>query len=219
MNYSIVFIVALSFLNLKKYKNLTLGYATLALLVISIFFFLIPGQINLSQLRQSYITPDFPDYYDYTTYHIIIRYISILFVTLGLYTIYNYIRQPFMKLNYEISFDVLLHLTIIWITSTELIQWMDMANSAQSYKLGLSILWGVYALFLIAYGIWRQKMYLRIGGMILFGLTLIKLFFYDIAHLNTISKTIVFVALGLLLLIISFLYNKYKNVIHDETEV
>lgn len=50
--------------------------------------------------------------------------------------------------------------------------------------------------------------------MALFAITLIKLFFYDIAHLNTISKTIVFVSLGILLLIISFLYNKNKNKIN-----
>ncbi|MDR2848905.1 MAG: DUF2339 domain-containing protein [Bacteroidales bacterium] len=52
--------------------------------------------------------------------------------------------------------------------------------------------------------------------MALFGVTLIKLFLYDIAHLNGIAKTIVFVSLGILLLIISFLYNKYKHIIYDE---
>jgi uncharacterized membrane protein len=54
--------------------------------------------------------------------------------------------------------------------------------------------------------------------MALFGITLVKLFFYDIASLNTISKTIVFVSLGILLLIISFLYNKYKHIITEEYE-
>jgi hypothetical protein len=34
--------------------------------------------------------------------------------------------------------------------------------------------------------------------------------------LNTVSKTIVMVSLGLLLLVISFLYNKYKHLIADE---
>jgi len=47
---------------------------------------------------------------------------------------------------------------------------------------------------------------------------LIKLFFYDISHLNTISKTVVLLALGILLLIISFLYNKFKNQISNEIE-
>lgn len=59
---------------------------------------------------------------------------------------------------------------------------------------------------------------MRVGAIVLFGITLIKLFFYDISHLNTIAKTIVFVSLGVLLLIISFLYTKYKYLIsEDET--
>jgi len=41
---------------------------------------------------------------------------------------------------------------------------------------------------------------------------------YDISNLSTISKTIVLIILGLLLLIISFLYNKFKDKISDETK-
>jgi uncharacterized membrane protein len=109
------------------------------------------------------------------------------------------------------TFDLLLFTTIIWISSSELITWMDMLNSRQTDKLALSILWGVSSLALIGLGIWKNKKHLRIGAIALFAATLIKLFFYDIAHMETIAKTIVFVALGLLLLIISFLYNKYKD--------
>ena len=123
-----------------------------------------------------------------------------------------------MKINYKIPFEIVMHITIVWISSSELLNWMDLSGSEQSYKLGLSILWGLYALLLIALGIWKKKKHLRIGAIILFSFTLIKLFFYDISSLNTISKTIVFVSLGVLLLIISFLYNKYKHIISDETK-
>jgi uncharacterized membrane protein len=49
--------------------------------------------------------------------------------------------------------------------------------------------------------------------MALLAVTLAKLFLYDIADLDTIPKTILFVTLGITLLLISFLYNKYKDVI------
>lgn len=62
----------------------------------------------------------------------------------------------------------------------------------------------------------EEKQYLRIGAISLFGLTLVKLFFYDIAHLSTISKTIVMIVLGIMLLVTAFLYNKYKHVILGE---
>ena len=123
-----------------------------------------------------------------------------------------------MKKNLKMVFDLLLHNTVLWIASSELINIMDLSGSTQSYKLGLSIFWGVYSLLLIALGIWKQKKHLRIGAIGLFSATLIKLFFYDISHLNTISKTIVFLSLGILLLIISYLYNKFKHIISNEFE-
>ena len=113
------------------------------------------------------------------------------------------------------EFDFLLHAAILTVAANELINWMDLFMSEQSYKLGLSILFGVYALILISLGIWKKKKYLRIGAIVLFGATLVKLFIYDLTDLNTISKTIVFVSLGILLLVISFLYNKYKKLIFD----
>ena len=121
-----------------------------------------------------------------------------------------------MKWKFKIAFDFLLYTSILWIASSELINLMDIAESTQSYKLGLSILWGVYALLLIVLGIWKKKKHLRLGAMALFAITLIKLFFYDLSQLDTISKTILFVSLGILLLIISFLYNKYKHIISEE---
>ena len=71
-------------------------------------------------------------------------------------------------------------------------------------------------MFLIVLGIIHKKLHLRIFAISLFAITLIKLFVYDIANLDTISKTVVFISLGVLLLIVSFLYTKYKNFIFDE---
>ena len=110
------------------------------------------------------------------------------------------------------------YIAILWIVSSELINILDLSGSTQSYKLGLSILWGVYSLALIALGIWKKQKYIRITAIVLFSITLLKLFFYDISNLGTLSKTIVFVSLGILLLIISFLYNKFKHNISDAAE-
>ncbi len=109
-----------------------------------------------------------------------------------------------------------MQVVLIWVASSELLHWLDLGKSAKTYKLGLSILWGISSLSIVSIGIWKRRKHLRLVGIVLFGITLVKLFFYDLTHLNTISKTIVFVSLGVLLLIISFLYNKYKNLITDE---
>lgn len=214
--YSMLFLVLLSFVNIKKIRNQLLGFITLGLNALAIAVFLIEELYLLSELRGSYQAQDLSQYYQRGIFNIEIRYISLVFFALILFTTYKYIRQEFLNINFKRDFDLLLHTSVIWFLSSELINWMDITGSAQSYKLGLSILWGVYALFLISVGIWKKKKHLRIGAIALFAVTLIKLFTYDISHLETISKTIVFVILGILLLIISFLYNKYKHIISDE---
>ena len=116
-----------------------------------------------------------------------------------------------MKFDFIPFFDFILHVSVLWLLSAELIHILSLTSNADTYKLGLSILWGAYSLFVVVLGIWKKKKYLRIGGLVWFGITFAKLFLYDIAALSTISKTIVFVSLGTLLVIISFLYNKYKD--------
>ena len=217
INYTLLFLSILAFINLKRIKSQLLGIINLIFLVLTILVFLTQGLYELSELRESYLQQTLAEYYNRSSFNIGMRYISFGFVALALSTCYYYLKQDFIKYRLELAFDLLLHVTILWIASSELIHWMDMAGSDQSYKYGLSILWGSYALLLIALGIWKKKKHLRIGAITLFGVTLIKLFFYDIIHLNTIAKTIVFVSLGLLLLIISFLYHKYKHIISDET--
>lgn len=216
LNYSLFFIAVLAILNFKKLKNRVLKHICAGLAVMAIFTFLFQGLYAHSELRESYLSPS--EYYETSIFHLLFRYVSFAFLGLILYTCYKYIKEKKTTKALRIIYDLLLHITIVWVLSSEWLHWMDIFDSNQSYKLGLSILWGVYSFLLIAFGIWKNKQYLRIGGMGLFGITLLKLFLYDIAHLNTISKTILFVSLGVLLLIVSFLYNKYKNQITDEVE-
>lgn len=216
INYSLLFVSILSFVNLKILKNQQLGLLNLGLIVFTLVVFLTQGLYNLSELRENYLEKTLSQYYKRGTVNLWMRYITFSFVALALHSSYKYIKDEFTQSNFKVAFELLLHTTILWIASSELINWMDIFKSEQSYKLGLSILWGIYSLFLIAFGIWKKNKPIRIGAITLFGITLIKLFFYDISYLNTISKTVVFVSLGILLLIISFLYNKYKHLISND---
>ncbi|APQ16371.1 DUF2339 domain-containing protein [Maribacter hydrothermalis] len=217
--YTMLFISIVSFINSKKVNNKTLGIVAFGTALFTTLTFLTNGLYTLSELRENYLAQELAEFYNIGAYNIYIRYISFLFFALLLFTIYKLAQQQYLKFNFKIPFEILLHTAILWVTSSELLNWMDLSGSEQSYKLALSILWGVYALLLIGLGIWKKKKHLRIGAIVLFSITLVKLFFYDISSLNTISKTIVFVSLGVLLLIISFLYNKYKHIIFDETKL
>ena len=217
LNYTLLFIAALAIVNIKKLQNRVLGIITLTIGLIATVLFLTRGLYLLSELRQSLLYEDLSSYAT-SNFNIGIRYVAFGFFALLMIALYKLSKADFMKIKFKIPFELLLHTSILWILSSELLNWMDLAESKQTYKLGLSILWGAYSLFLIALGIYKNKKYLRIGAIALFAVTLVKLFFYDIASMNTITKTIVFVSLGILLLVISFLYNKYKHKITDEDE-
>ncbi len=216
INYSLLFFTLLSIFNNIKLKIKGLGIVNLILNGIVIWIFLTVGLYNLSELRDSYITQSLAEYYHRDNFNIIIRYVSFAFVALIFATSYRTIKSEFLEptsKNVLIFFELFLSLAVVWIASSELISWMRIMESTQTYRFSLSILWGISALTLIVLGIWKNKKHIRIGAIALFSVTLLKLAFYDVSHMETIQKTVLFVALGVLLLIISFLYNKYKHLI------
>jgi len=99
----------------------------------------------------------------------------------------------------------------------EFIHWMDVFGYANQYKLGLSIIAAAYAFVLISIGILQNKRHLRVSAIVLLGVTLLKVLFYDLSSMSSISKTVVLIILGIILLAASFLYNKFRERMSGET--
>lgn len=216
--FACVFFGLLSWLNIKKFQNEILGYFNIVLNCIVLLAFLTVGLYALSEIRELYLNANTEPYFQYYSPQLGLRYVTITCMLIMVFTLYKLLQQSFMQGITKMQKSIL-HLLLcvfsVWLLSSELLQWMSLMRSQSEYKLALSILWGICSLILIIIGIWKNKAPIRVGAICLFGVTLIKLFFYDIAHLSTISKTIVMVSLGVLLLIISFLYNKYKHRISE----
>jgi uncharacterized membrane protein len=87
----------------------------------------------------------------------------------------------------------------------------------QIIKIGYPILWGVFSFIFLIIGIKKQWKNLRIIALSLLGLTIVKLFVYDIKNVSETGKIIAFILLGVLILIISFVYQKIKKLVTDET--
>ncbi|WP_317128070.1 DUF2339 domain-containing protein [Flavobacterium chryseum] len=85
-------------------------------------------------------------------------------------------------------------------------------------KTGFPVLWGVLAFVFLIIGIKKQIKTLRIIALSLLGLTIVKLFFYDISNISETGKIISFILLGILILIISFVYQKIKVLVIDENK-
>ena len=71
--------------------------------------------------------------------------------------------------------------------------------------------WAIYGLALVGTGLWRRQVLWRIAGITLLAVTVLKLFLYDLSAMATPGKILVFVLLGVFLLLISYLYQKYKH--------
>lgn len=74
----------------------------------------------------------------------------------------------------------------------------------------LPIIWAVLGVSMIYFGIRRSLPELTKCGFALIGLMIIKLYAYDIWKMDNISRIIAFIALGLILLISSFTFQKLK---------
>lgn len=216
--YSLFFVLGLLYLNRYKIGNKYLGIISLVLLVLLLLQSITVGFYLLGNLRETCISSEKMYSYGFGRY-VAIRYVLIAAMIGALYAIAktyrdNYYNSALDRL--KIPIEIVIYFFVLCIVSNELITWLSLGGYYQIYKLGLSILWGVFSLILIYFGIIRQKKHLRIASIVLFGITIIKVFLYDISHLSTVSKIVVFISLGVLLLISSFLYNKFKDRIDNE---
>ncbi|NNK10053.1 MAG: DUF2339 domain-containing protein [Flavobacteriaceae bacterium] len=211
MMYFLGYTATLVFVNSRWIKSKTLGIFGICLAVLGLGYFLTVGLYNLSELRESYLGENVNEGFETGIFHLLIRYLAFIFTAAVFYVSYRYLRTNFKKEVFAPTWNLILAISLLWVLSSELIHWLNLAGTEGIYKLWMTIFWGIYALALISIGIWKAQKQLRVAALVLFGITLIKLVFYDLANLNTLAKTALFVLLGILLLIISFLYNKFRG--------
>ncbi len=213
-NYTMAFLCGLIFVAIRT-KSTEFAAVMYVLTGLTLFTFFIIAYPEINRLGENYFDPPYEEVYIYTWINVAIRYVSVAFVAFTLYAAFRLLRSGILTISRP-AFDIPFHVTILALLSGELLFWSGQFLGESGDKLVLSILWGAYALFMIVLGIVNRRKHLRISAIVLFGVTLLKLFFYDLIHLSTVYKTIVFVALGILLLVISYLYNRYKTLITDE---
>ncbi len=86
------------------------------------------------------------------------------------------------------------------------------------YKTGLPILWGLCSFSFMWLGMRHKFKPLRILSLVLFSITLLKLFLFDIRNIPVGGKIAAFFCLGVLLLVVSFMYQRLKKIIVADEE-
>ena len=90
-----------------------------------------------------------------------------------------------------------------------------LCNLAKLNSAAVSVLLSVCGAVTVWIGMRKHDKALRITGLAFFGVVLVKLVAYDLWTLSSVGRIIVFIILGILLLGISFLYNKLRKALFD----
>jgi uncharacterized membrane protein len=72
----------------------------------------------------------------------------------------------------------------------------------------VSLLWGLVGLALLVAGLRGRGARLRVAGLALLGISLVKLFVYDLAFLSSIARALSFLAVGAVVLVAEFFYQR-----------
>ena len=92
---------------------------------------------------------------------------------------------------------------------------VSLENRASVIAIGVSILMALYAVLLIGIGVAARSVLDRILGLGLIGLVVLKLYLYDVWEAGRLFRMAAFVALGILLLLTSYLYSRFRPTIES----
>ena len=82
-------------------------------------------------------------------------------------------------------------------------------------QLSISALWGFYSIVLVTVGILRRVQPLRLLAILLFAATILKVFFVDLGEMEKIYRIIASIGLGVILLAVSMMYQRYRTQINE----
>ena len=98
----------------------------------------------------------------------------------------------------------------------EFLDWagkLGIENRASVFAIGVSILMALYAVMLVGLGVAYRRLLDRILGLGLIALVVVKLYLYDVWEASRLFRTVAFVGLGILLLLTSYLYSRFRPAI------
>ncbi len=102
--------------------------------------------------------------------------------------------------------------TVVWLAgSQEVITQFAGFDNSNTRNLLLSVWWMVYAGILAIVGGLKGFHILRKSAVVLFAITVIKVFLYDVQTLELGYRVVSFILLGVILLSVAFFYQKHKD--------
>ena len=219
--YNYAFISILTYYLIKLFRK-EHQFIFVILTVITFLSYLFHYQIIIRQIRTAYLHAENINVGVYLSHYILIALLVSIFVQMlkviiaennkksEVFTVSMWIFCGIMVIFSSIELDHLI-LTLTFNPKSNIYEIIS-----SNHKIGYPILWGISSFIMMIIGMKQKIKSLRIISLTLFAVTLLKLFIFDIRNMSEGGKIGAFISLGLILLVISFLYQKLKKIVTED---
>jgi uncharacterized membrane protein len=198
--FSVVSILVLSFMARNRFpitNNVTIYTLSLG---VSVFLFIINCFCTSS---------------DYDVWFNLISWLMVVVVAANLYfTGRMFYRVYGIARRFTVYINILASLLLVAVCYSILEQ-LDMEDE---FGTALSIALGVAGFIQMGLGMRLKIKLLRVISLVTFGIVLSKLILIDLWAMATVGKIVVFVILGVMLLVLSFFYQKKNDTLYDDDD-
>ncbi|MBK5719365.1 DUF2339 domain-containing protein [Dysgonomonas sp. Marseille-P4677] len=216
--YTSVYIALLAFIYKKKLAS---GAFTFLLLFLAILLYAVAYSYVAIDLRM-----DIFYHGEYSTNYFLLHFLSLPAVAYIIYLLVKNVKA--LSPDWFTPFCWVLVISSVAILSVELDHvvillfgyednYFDLLYDVHTF--GYPILWGFLAMILMIWGLNGKEVLLRKISLIFFGLIILKFYGYDVWYMSQTGRIVSFVVLGVILLLVSFLQQKIKVLMKDDTEI
>ncbi|KAA5536597.1 DUF2339 domain-containing protein [Taibaiella lutea] len=216
-NFQLLFMIVLMFI-VNKRNNPHIRLYTMAALAASLVIYPI-GFYTVISLRNELLLQGKMGLFFW-------HYCMPLLAMIAAYMVVSFVNKNYRKTDLQfnamawgitaiIVFTFSAEAVNIWVTQSYQVGFDVHGLATKPNKVALPIIWSICSLLLMLLGMRHRIKTLRIISLALFSLTILKLFVYDISNVGQGGKIAAFIILGVILLIVSFMYQKIKGLFVD----
>jgi hypothetical protein len=218
------FVYILGILIWSRYKNVKYVFEGITIIgTLGILSYLVFYHFQFINVRDSYLTGQIANS------NLIFHYLTVASVlAITFFCWKNYQRMMGDKSFLSRLFLWFSVFTGVFILSTDLDHLVLFNNYIEGFtidslleqnrKIGYPILWGIISFVLMYAGMKQNNKDFRIISLVLFFITLLKLFIFDLSGISEVGRIASFISLGILLIVIAFLYQKLKVIIFEDDD-
>ncbi len=208
--------LTIAYIYLRKRTSGVFPFALMVLSTVLLISYLFTYNSAIIHVRSNFLVDGFNGVF------FILHFLLAGLIAAGIYVFYRSANNVLSK-NKLVWIKWITVFLIVFLCSAELnhiVTWISFRPdfairqiNNQVFKAGYTVLWGIISLVLMQQGMRRKDRLLRIISLSLFFITILKLFLSDIKGVSEGGRIGAFISLGVLLLVVSFMYQRLKNLI------